>query len=36
MFSFHTDNMEYAPGFSLQRNLLKGEKGEKNDFRGHV
>lgn len=36
MFSFHTDNAAYATHFSVQRNLLKGEKREKNDFKGNV
>lgn len=36
MFIFHTDNTAYASCFSVQKNLLKGVKREKNYFKGNM
>lgn len=36
MFSFHMDNTAYASHFSVQRDLWKRERRQKNYFKGNM
>lgn len=36
MFSFHMDNIAYASHFSVQRDLWKRERRQKNYFKGNM